>query len=118
MEDMKREPSEDGPMIGMPSPYPYGLCICLDTQSLEKLGLDGDCAVGDELEFKARAKVKHASHTDNNGTVSHRIELQITHMEVTEHEDAETEEEEGAEEGDGTDEHEPGYRNPYEPRKK
>lgn len=68
------------------SKYPYGLCISLDDETLEKLGLDGDLpASGDMIHLCAMAKVTNASCNerlteDGKTEVSRRVELQITNM--------------------------------------
>jgi hypothetical protein len=75
-----------------PSPslpkYPYGCCLSLEDDTLEKLGLDGDLpSVGEMIQFTAIAKVTCASENErekSDGTTDkcRRIELQITHMNV------------------------------------
>lgn len=68
--------------------YPYGLCISLDDETLEKLGMEGELpAVGEVMQFTAMAKVTSASMNESersDGTKSQccRIELQITDMGV------------------------------------
>jgi hypothetical protein len=68
--------------------YPYGLCLSLDDESLEKLGLDGDLPeVGEVLQFSAIARVTSASMNEHeNGAGASdtccRVELQITDMGV------------------------------------
>lgn len=71
--------------------YPYGLSICLTEGELEKLGLEGDCEVGDMLHLFALAKVTSVSKNDTGSGEKCRIELQITHL-GTESEDQEDEE--------------------------
>jgi len=73
--------------------YPYGLSICLNSPELDKLGLEGDCEVGDMLHMHCFAKVTNVSKSEANT----RIELQIT-MISAEDENAENEEYEAAEE--------------------
>jgi len=74
--------------------YPYGLCICLEDDELEKLGLDGDLpSVGEMIHLAAMAKVTSASQNERemaDGTKHERrrIELTITHL-ATENEDEE-----------------------------
>ncbi len=84
--DMAKKPEEiakdyTGPaVIGSPSIYPYGLCLCLGKDELEKLNLDDDCEVGDYLDLRALAKVTSVSKNETTDGQSIRIELQITHM--------------------------------------
>ena len=93
MVDMARTPEEMTKAmmpaaIGGPSnQYPYGLCICLTHDELAKLGLSGDCEVGDMLHLHAMAKVTSVSSNASESAETCRIELQITDMEV-EDEDA------------------------------
>lgn len=98
MVDLAKTPEEakedilDMAPMGLPSKvtpaYPYGLCLCLDNETLEKLGIDGDLPdVGDMIQFTALARVTSASQnekmTETGETeVCQRIELQITHMDV------------------------------------
>lgn len=99
MTDLARTPEEIKEEIamdkspGLPKPssvatYPYGLCLYLDNDTLEKLGIDGDLPdVGDMINFQALARVTSASENERSteaGTkeVCRRIELQITHMSV------------------------------------
>jgi hypothetical protein len=69
--------------------YPYGLCISLEEDELEKLKLDGVCEAGDMIHIAAMAKVTSISQRDTEGGVKRRVELQITHL-GTEDEDKET----------------------------
>lgn len=76
--------------------YPYGCCISLDEDVLEKVGLDGELPqVGEMIHLCAMAKVTSVSESereDGNGGKSRccRVELQITHL-ATESEDDEAE---------------------------
>ncbi len=99
MADMRRTAEEKSealaPMTGADLPdYPYGLCISLTQDELEKLGLDDEelPEVGDMLHIHAMAKVISVSSSDNEAAGKCcRVELQITHM-VGEDEDEENEE--------------------------
>lgn len=101
MIDMARTPEEkeesaELTMATMPSPdsmptYPYGLCLSLGSDEMEKLGLDGDCQVGDLLHFTAMAKVTSVSMSDSEFSGPDcRIEMQIQQMGVPEDESTET----------------------------
>ena len=96
MIDMRSD--NDGDENPFSGAYPYGLCISLGNNELEKLGLDPeDCEVGDMLHIHALAKVTSVSCHDREGQDGecHRIELQITHfMDDVEDEDEENREEE------------------------
>lgn len=101
MIDMARKPKERdetaSPMVSaMPSEptHPYGLCIRLEEEELEKLGLNHDeVEVGDMLEITGLAKVTSVSSSDNTYGKSRTVELQITHI-------ADEDEEEGEEESE------------------
>lgn len=62
--------------------YPYGLCLSLGDEELEKLGLGSDCEVGDEISFVARAEVTSESEHKTPDGSRCRIELQIVAMKV------------------------------------
>lgn len=62
--------------------YPYGLCICLTHDELDKLGLDADCEVGDMIHIMAMAKVTSISKNATSDGENCRVELQITDMSV------------------------------------
>jgi hypothetical protein len=92
MVSMRRTPAEkaeekaainDGPE------YPWGLCISLCQDELDKLGLAGEVKVGDMLHLHCMAKVTSVSESDSEMSgPSCRVELQITDM-VGEDEDSE-----------------------------
>jgi hypothetical protein len=94
MVDMARSPSEIKKDIeSCPSPmsdapvYPYGLCLSLDEDILDKLEIDGDCEVGDMIHLVAMAKVTSCSESERETAGgekkrSCRIELQIVTMGV------------------------------------
>lgn len=92
-EDLKHEMAEMSAPSVAPSEYkgpkyPYGLCISLDDDSLEKLGMAGDLPpVGSIINFMAIAKVTSASENEREGMDGKaekccRVELQITDMGV------------------------------------
>jgi hypothetical protein len=63
-------------------PYPYGLSLSLDDESLEKLGIDiGDYSVGDELELHAKVKVRSLRQSESTTSGKDRsMDLQVTDM--------------------------------------
>ena len=76
-EEMPGEIERDEPR------YPYGLCISLGKDELEKLGITALPKVGGEMMIQAKAMVKSTSayETQGEGT-DMRVELQITDMEI------------------------------------
>jgi hypothetical protein len=101
MQDMQRSPSEKAeammPSIVNEPDYPYGLSVCFDNTTLEKLDLDtDDVEVGDFIHIHALAKVTCVSKNQINGESNSRIELIMTHISA-EDEDNESDEEEAVE---------------------
>lgn len=89
--DMRKTPADKAEevmeMTSAPSPdmiadYPYGLCLCLTHEELEKLDLDTDVEVGDMIDLRAFAKVTSVSKRDVGGQEDIRVELQITNLAV------------------------------------
>ena len=63
--------------------YPYGLCLYLDTETLQKLGYSEPPAVGSELVIRAKVTVSSVGmNQQQDGDKEQRAELQITDMEV------------------------------------
>jgi len=65
--------------------YPYGCCLSLDEETMEKLGISGEePAVGDIIHFCCTAEVRavpgERMDGDGNTVKSGCVELQITHM--------------------------------------
>lgn len=70
MEDMAQAPEE-------PS-YPYGLCITLCKDEMEKLGINAaDYKIGDKISLDAIAKVTSITQDEQGWD---RVELQITDL--------------------------------------
>jgi hypothetical protein len=81
--------------------YPYGLSLCLNDDTLDKLNMEDNCEVGDMVHFRCVAKVTSCSDHENMGK---RIELQIVMMSA-----------EGAEDDDDEEEAQPHkIKNPYD----
>jgi len=95
MVDMAIEPEEREEIvekISSPPRYPYGLCISLCEDELEKLGLeDEDIQVGDMLHLHCLTKVTSVSSHESEFGNNCRVELTITHI-AAESEDEENEE--------------------------
>lgn len=106
MVDLAKDPQEVkeevAEMTSQPSPaamrvpvYPYGMCLSMNEDVLEKLDLDGDLPeVGDMIHVVAMGKVTSVSQNEQeqpDGTkkMCKRVEIQITHMASIEDEDEE-----------------------------
>lgn len=67
--------------------YPYGLSLCLDDDSLQKLGITAMPAIGTEMMVTARVKVtgvRSRETQDEKGSDSESsVDLQITSMELS-----------------------------------
>ena len=83
LHDMKHEGGDEGageaPKLKR-EPYPWGLCIHLTHEDLEKLGLDCDVEPGDYLHGMFFAKVTSVSTRTHDEGAEARVELQITHL--------------------------------------
>lgn len=90
--DMARSPSEikdaASPIAQSPL-YSYGLSLCFDHETLEKLNLDDDVEVGDMLDIRAFAKVTSVSKNDTGDGEKCRVEMQLTHIGIPENESTE-----------------------------
>lgn len=87
MIDMKMSPEEakeqTEPSALTAPKYPYGLSICLDDESLKKLGLTALPVVGSKVSFNAVAEVCSTSqYQDQSGEAETSLSLQITGMEI------------------------------------
>lgn len=95
-EELKKDKDIPAPVaakISSPT-YPWGTTLCLNDETLAKLGIEGDLPdVGDTIHIAAMCRVTCASETENTTPdggkeTCRRIELQITHM-ACENEDEE-----------------------------
>ncbi|CAB4144376.1 hypothetical protein UFOVP456_37 [uncultured Caudovirales phage] len=86
MVDMKSKPEvEEQPgMVEADEPsYPYGLCLHLGKDELEKLGITALPDVGAKMEIMAKGYVKSTSAYETQGDgKSQSVEIQITDLEV------------------------------------
>jgi hypothetical protein len=85
MINMKQAPErEEKPgEVEMDEPkYPYGLCINLDKDQLDKLGITALPQVGATMMITAKAYVKSTSAYETQGGKDMSIGLQITDMEI------------------------------------
>jgi hypothetical protein len=84
MVDMARSPAEKAeamnPSIDPPT-YPYGLCLRLTKEELEKLEVDHtDWQVGDIFHLHALGKVTSISSRETNDGGDCCVEIQLTHL--------------------------------------
>lgn len=70
------------PMADKPR-YPFGLCLCLTNDELEKLGIDPkEAEVGGMFMMHAMVKVTSVSCNETEGGEQYRVEGQIEQMAV------------------------------------
>lgn len=60
--------------------YPYGLSICLDDDTLAKLGITDLPAVGSTMQLVATVEVQSVSQYENQKGADNNLNLQITDM--------------------------------------
>jgi hypothetical protein len=85
MVSMKQEPErEEMPgEVEMDEPmYPEGMCLELEADDLEKLGITAMPKIGGVMEIRARAYVKSAAVEQTQGGAEPKVELQVTDMEI------------------------------------
>lgn len=86
MVDLRRTPEEKSELASIesysPPDYPYGLCLSLDKDTLEKLEVDFDgVEIGETYHLFVMAKVTAKSRNESvSGEPRECIELQVTHM--------------------------------------
>lgn len=87
MKNMKRSESEmEGKpetMACEPSPYPYGLCISLDEESLSKLGVEKLPQIGTKVLLMAKATVESVEARATQEGKYRNMRLQITDLELS-----------------------------------
>lgn len=93
MVSMEMDSKEKAEMLTASLPrYPYGLCLSLCQDELDKLGIEvGEVGVGDMLHLHCLAKVTSVSSNENEDGSYSRVELQVTHI-AAEDEDEENKE--------------------------
>lgn len=65
--------------------YSYGLCLHLDSEELEKLGITNMPKVGSSVMIKAKCLVKSTKQESENGeAMENSMRLQVTDMEIGE----------------------------------
>lgn len=90
MISMKLTPAEAKQEAGIPSAtdtadqpaYPYGLTICLDNESLTKLGITSLPDIGTPFLLVARVEVCSTSQYQSQSGADRNLSLQITDMQL------------------------------------
>lgn len=80
-EDKRADKMEHAPMEAIEPDYPYGLCIHMDGDEMEKLGIKTMPKVGDEISMMCKCKVTRTMQTASEYTKDsdrRSIDLQIT----------------------------------------
>lgn len=82
-EDRRKDAGEAAPIEALAPDYPYGLCIHMDGDELDKVGMKELPAVGTEIPITVRVKVTRVSQSAVEGADEERsIDLQITDMAI------------------------------------
>jgi hypothetical protein len=75
------EAPEVGPSLASAPLYDYGLHLCFNQSTLDKLDLDtSDVEVGDMLDLRALCKVTSVSKNDTGDGEKCRVELVLSHI--------------------------------------
>jgi hypothetical protein len=87
MQLSKEEANEEAGISPEAPKYPYGLCICLDDDSLKKLGITTLPTVGQEMVVMARVKVTatraYETQSEDKADSEQSVDLQITDMDIS-----------------------------------
>jgi hypothetical protein len=81
-EDKRGDKMESAPMEATAPDYPYGLCIHLDRDELDKLGIKGLPAIGTTMAMTGMVKVTRVSSSATGDDEYTSVDLQITDMGV------------------------------------
>lgn len=82
-EEIAEQQTACTPIAGNVPEYPYGTCITLNGDALDKLGLTRLPPVGSTVGITAVAKVSRVSETEMaDGSAERCLELQITDMAI------------------------------------
>lgn len=79
----KKDMADEASPTADQSPYPWGVCLTLDTDELKKLGIKNLPGVGDEYHIEAVGEVTSVSESDSAGGEVRSVRIQIQMMELT-----------------------------------
>lgn len=79
-EDKRKDQGENSPIEAIAPDYPYGLCIHLDTDELDKLGIKEFPPIGESLMFHVQVKVTRQGEDANGRETERFMDMQITDM--------------------------------------
>ena len=94
----KKDMAEEASPTANQNPYPYGACIHLDTDELDKLGVKELPDVGDEYHIRAIGRVTSVSSNDSGNGEQSGLSIQITMLELVHEDEAAAEADSVAEE--------------------
>lgn len=94
----KQDMAEEASPEAIQNPYPYGICLTLDTDELDKLGITKLPGVGDEYHIRAVGEVTSVSENDTGNGQERSVRVQIQMMEMRHEDEAEGETEDVASE--------------------
>ncbi len=82
--ELKEEKAEYGSMVNEPPKYPYGLSVCLNDETLVKLGKTiADFPVGSSITLPCTLLITGvASRKDSSGDEEQEVNATITDMEI------------------------------------
>ena len=85
--DKRKDMGEPSGIEAVAPDYPWGLCLNLQADELEKLGIKDLPKVGEEMTVTAKVKVTRVSQSASaspRGESEHRnVELQVTDLGIT-----------------------------------
>ena len=82
-EDKREDAGEAAPMEAMAPDYPWGLCIHLDKDELDKLGMKDLPKIGATMALTAKVTVTRVSQSASSSPEAYEqtsVDLQITDM--------------------------------------
>jgi hypothetical protein len=81
-EQKKQEEAMKSPAIAGGEDYPYGLCLTLDSDTLDKLGLENLPKLGGKVSLEAVAEVVGASMNAGKDYNNREVRLQLTALKL------------------------------------